>query len=50
MGARANSGRTSSTHCCSTGTTQSISGTVSTVRRFGGLPLDDLPHRTNTAP
>ena len=43
-------GRISSRHCSSTGTTQSMSGTVNTVRRFGGLPRDDLPHRTNTPP
>jgi len=45
-----NSDRTSSTHCSSTGTTQSISGTVNTVRRFGGLPRDALPNRTLTQP
>ncbi|MEV8597832.1 hypothetical protein [Streptomyces sp. NPDC052012] len=31
-------------------TTQSISGTSSTVRRFGGAPLDDFPYRTASEP
>jgi hypothetical protein len=45
-----NAGRTSPTQCSSTPVIQSISGTVRTVRRLGGLPLDALPHRTNSPP
>lgn len=41
-------GRTSSRYDASTSTTQSISGTVSTIRRFGELPRDAFPNRTNT--
>ena len=46
----AHAGRTSSRHCSRTATIQSVSGTVSTVRRFGALPCDDIPQRTNTLP
>jgi hypothetical protein len=46
----ASSGRTSWTHWPSTPVTQPNSGTVSTVRRRGGLPRDALPYRTCTDP
>jgi hypothetical protein len=36
--------------CSSTPVIHSISGTVSTIRRRGGLPLHALPHRANSPP
>ena len=50
MRSRREPGRSSPTHCSSTPTTQSISGTVSTVRRFGAEPFCALPNRTITLP
>ena len=46
----ANRGRISLTQSVSVSTTQSISGTSSTVRRLGGDPLGALPNRTMTVP